>query len=228
MNDAQRSPTRSMRKTVSSNQAEGAGSAIAKKKRGRQPRPSLLSTNLQQAISGFTTAVGSPVYQPGGFRDITGWLESIADQSYQGAWTTLAGCFLQESANVEERRLLQVKKDVVTEIMTNVVKRLPHECNKLVSTNARRQCKQPPSGHTVMTLFESHIQRVAGTTKSLDRRGSSSRSSSGIEISSLLVENPGGSRNADGAGSSTVLPPVSHLDEGIRQFKAREDHRRIR
>lgn len=232
----------------SSNQADARDQTIAKKRRGRQPRPSLVSPSMQQAIAKFTSVVGGPVIQPGGFRDYTGWLESIASPRFQSDWTKLSQAFLQECKSVEDRTIPQLKKDVVTEIINKVVKKMPHESSKLVSTNARRQCvSSPSSGTTVMAIFETYLASVAesqdtqtkksggsaSSSRSTDRHGSQgsahrsgthrTRSGSGMEISSLLVENTRPTRAS--SSSTSKLPPLSDFDEQIRARKERERDR---
>lgn len=228
-----------------SSQSDARDQMITKKRRGRQPRPSLVSPTLQHAISKFTSVVGGPKIQPGGFRDYTGWLESIAKQSFQSDWTKLAISFLQECKSVEEKTIPQLKRDVVTEIVNMVVKKMPHESSKLVSTNARRQCvSTPASGTTVMAIFEVYLATVsqqesenqgkkagasASSSRSSDRHAAHStgsrsgthrsRSSSGMDISSLLVEN---TRPTRASSATSKLPPLSDFDEQIRARKERE------
>lgn len=130
---------------------------IGKKRRGRQPRQSLLTNNLRQAIARFTSVVGAPIVQPGGFRDFNGWLTSLARPQYASAWHQLCDAFTSESRRFHSNDLYQLKRDVIHEIINLVVKRKPHESSKLVSTNARRQCTIPPTGNTVMTLLDSYL-----------------------------------------------------------------------
>lgn len=138
--------------------------SIAKKRRGRQPRQSLLTSSLRNSIARFTGAVGSPVVQPAGFRDFNGWLQIISQPSYKPAWHALCRSFISESAKISSRQIPTLKKDVIHEIINNVVKRKSHESAKLISTNARRQSTIPPSGHTVMTIFESYLATVPSSS----------------------------------------------------------------
>lgn len=135
--------------------------SIGKKRRGRQPRQSLLTSNLRNSIARFTAAVGCPVLQPAGFRDFNGWLQVISQPSYKSAWHSLCRSFISESAKISSRQIPTLKRDVIHEIINNVVKRKSHESAKLISTNARRQSTIPPSGHTVMTIFESYLATVS-------------------------------------------------------------------
>lgn len=233
----------------SSNQSDPRDQMITKKRRGRQPRPSLVTPNMHHAISKFTSAVGGPIIQPGGFRDYTGWLESIAGSTFQSDWTKLSQSFILESHSVDKNSVPQFKRDVVTEIINMVVKKMPHESSKLVSTNARRQCvSSPSSGTTVMTIFEGYLKTVsesqgkdnqskkpggsASSSRSSDRhasQGSSHRNAphrsrgSGMEISSLLVDNTKPTRASSSATSK--LPPLSDFVEQIRVRKEREHDR---
>lgn len=215
-----------MRKTPSSSQSDSVGAPITKKRRGRQPRASLVSSNLHRAVTNFTALVGCPIYQPGGFRDILGWVGSISDQRFDEAWANLSRCFIQESNSIAPDQIPQLKKDVVTEIMTLVVTKQPHECNKLVSTNARRQCKipAPGEGSTVMTLLEGHLRRVGSTRGNENRREGAHRGSSGIDIASLLTDAP--KRNMNQLQGSSMLPPFSQFDEQVRQHRERNSRDR--
>lgn len=131
--------------------------SIGKKRRGRQPRQSLLNPNLKHAIAQFTSAVGAPIVQPGGFRDFNGWLASISKSQYSPAWQQLCQTFLCEKSHFPQSDIHQLKRDVIHEIINLVVKPKSHESSKLVSTNARRQCTVPLSGNTVMTLLDSYL-----------------------------------------------------------------------
>lgn len=137
---------------------------IIKKRRGRQPRQSLLTSSLRASITRFTSTVGAPVLQPAGFRDFNGWLHTIAQPTYKNAWISLCHSFIIESTNVSTKNISTLKRDVIHEIINNVVKRKSHESIKLVSTNARRQSCIPPSGNTVMTIFESYLSTVSSST----------------------------------------------------------------
>lgn len=150
-----------------------------KKRRGRQPRQSLVNSSLRQAVQNFTSHVGAPIIQPGGFRDFTGWLESIKSPRFQSSWIPLCQAFIVESSSFPEHQRHALKRDVVQEIIKLVVKRKPEESAKLVSTNARRQCNTPPSGNTVMTIFESYLVQItssnnAGTSLSMTQGGNKS------------------------------------------------------
>lgn len=218
-----------MKKSGAPNPGDSRGGTISKKRRGRQPRASLLSSKLQQEIAKFTGIVGPPVYHSGGFRDINGWLESIAHEKYGDAWASLSRCFLQESGHFDAQQVLQLKRDVVFEIMNHVVIRLPHECNKLVSTNARRQCKIASSGPTVMSLLESHLHNSGRSSGGPSSTDTTQRTSSGMDISSLLVGNSRNTfRNVEGASSSSMLPSIAHLDEGMRMYRERTEKNRGR
>lgn len=138
---------------------------IGKKRRGRQPRQSLLTSNLRQAIARFTSVVGAPIVQPGGFRDFNGWLASLARPQFSPAWHQLCDAFISESRRFHSNDIHQLKRDVIHEIINLVVKRKPHESSKLVSTNARRQCTIPPAGNTVMTLLESYLTDMPHCTQ---------------------------------------------------------------
>lgn len=137
--------------------ADPRDSSVVKKRRGRQPRQSLVTPPLRDAIAKFASVVGAPVLQPGGFRDFTGWLETISSPKFRPAWLQLSQAFLLESSSTHHDHIYQLKRDVVHEIINLVVKRKAHESSKLVSTNARRQSSIPPSGSTVMTIFESYL-----------------------------------------------------------------------
>lgn len=150
---------------------------IGKKRRGRQARQSLLTTNLKDAISRFTSVVGAPIVQPGGFRDFNGWLNSLARPQFSTVWLQLCGSVVSESNHFGEHDFHQLKKDVIHEIINQVVKRKTHESSKLVSTNARRQCIIPPTGNTVMTLLESYLAGIERERSGMHEQEGSSSSS---------------------------------------------------
>lgn len=203
---------------------------IAKKRRGRQPRPSLLTPALHSSIAALAETIGAPSFQPGGFRDFTGWLDNISGSRYRPNWLSLCSVFLRESASVEDRELLQLRKDVVTEIVKSVVKRRPNESSKLVSTNARRQCAVPSSGTTVMKIFESYL-RTAGT-----RQGSSSAqgsaTGSGVGRGQIRAAIAASAARAVGAGGNgnrhaqSPYRPTSRNNPGpsIRELLASGEH----
>lgn len=139
---------------------------IIKKRRGRLPRQTLLTESLLQAVATFTSSVGAPVLQPEGFRDISGWLDRLANVSNRPVWQALCFEFLTETRSTSLGLLVQMKRDVVQEIIRRVVKRKPHESSKLVSTNARRQCAIPPSGHSLMTIFETSLIEYSSLSSS--------------------------------------------------------------
>lgn len=146
---------------ATSNETREAAS-IKKKRRGRHPRQSLLTEKLRTAVLTFTSSVGAPIVQPGGFRDFNGWLQKISQSVHRRSWISLSRTFLVETSGLSASALSDLKKDIVHEIIANVVKRSPHESVKLVSTNARRQSASPSNGITVMTIFESYLQALSG------------------------------------------------------------------
>lgn len=188
-------PTRAMAANADAAIPEGREpAAIVKKRRGRQPRQSLLTSNLRSAVARFTTAVGAPVLQPAGFRDFNGWLHTIAQPTYRSAWRSLCHAFILESSRVPARLVPTLKRDLVHDIINNVVKRKSHESAKLVSTNARRQSAIPPSGNTVMTIFESYLATVSPVAHS--RTSSSSAANVGVS---------GGKAGVAGAPASATI-----------------------
>lgn len=135
--------------------------SIMKKRRGRQPRASLLNANLEHAVTTFASRIGGPIVQPGKFRDFSGWLNTINGSEYTSAWESLCKSFINERDNVDPEQLDQLKIDIVHDIINRVVKQQPHESPKLVKTNARRQSNSnPQSGHTVMSIFQSRLNQT--------------------------------------------------------------------
>lgn len=125
-----------------------------KRRRGRQPRPSLLSERVKAAVAHFALAVGQPkVIEPAGFRDFRGWLADIGSPSSHPYWAPLVQAVVQDY-NADIRNIHQIKPDLVREIVRAVVIPREGESSKLVSTNCGRQCARPSSGVTLMTILD--------------------------------------------------------------------------
>lgn len=154
------------------------------------------------------------------FRDFMGWTSKISGAQYVPAWRQLAQDVLKASQDIGPHRLAELKRDVIFDIMGLVVKKKPHETDKLVSTNARRQLNNKnPKQHTLMTLLEMHIgemhnlrSRSSGGGSSSAMGGSSmapvasSSSSMGMPVARGGASSSGPSRKVDrgsSAGSSS-------------------------
>lgn len=135
--------------------------ALAKRRRGRQPRPCALSPGLRDAARAFARAVGSPrVIEPAGFRDFVGWLQLLASPAAADAWGRLTGAALADAGG-DSARAQALQPDVVREIIANVIVIRPGESSKLVSTNARRQSTRPEHGLTLMKIFDARLASAA-------------------------------------------------------------------
>lgn len=125
-----------------------------KRRRGRQPRPSLLSELVKAAVARFALSVGQPkVIEPAGFRDFRGWLAHIANPSSSRYWAPLVQAVIQD-CDGDVRVIHKIKPDLVREIVRAVVIPREGESSKLVSTNCGRQCARPSSGVTLMTILD--------------------------------------------------------------------------
>lgn len=155
-----------------------------RRRRGRQPRPSLLTKRVIDAIEAFAAQVGQPrVIEPAGFRDFRGWLTFLNSRSARPLWAPIIQAALEEarmSRGADEDRSGDgdgmvvvddgLKGDIVRAIVRVVVVPRHGESCKLVSTNCGRQCARPSNGAvTLMTvldqLFDS-FQNVGGTNGS--------------------------------------------------------------
>ncbi|KAI0565766.1 hypothetical protein FGB62_14g17 [Gracilaria domingensis] len=175
--------------------------SIMKKRRGRQPRQSLVSASLHQSIVEFAHKIGSPsLYSD--FRDFSGWNQRISGAQYEPAWRQLAQDVLRSAHDIGSNRLSELKRDVIFDIMPLVVKKKPHETDKLVSTNARRQLiNNKTSRHpTLMTMLETHINQLKSV---------SNRSSAGAGSSSMAVAHTQGMSSSSAMGAHTA-PRASH------------------
>lgn len=125
-----------------------------KRRRGRQPRPSLLTDTVKTAVRTFALAVGRPkVIEPAGFRDFRGWLASISAPNADLHWLPLVEAVAQDCSN-HSQTIDDIKPDLVREIVKAIVIPREGESSKLVSTNCGRQCARPSSGVTLMTILD--------------------------------------------------------------------------
>lgn len=125
-----------------------------KRRRGRQPRPSLLSSRIKNAVANFANQVGQPrVIEPAGFRDFRGWLAFIAGPAAAPAWGPLVHAVIQDTDSTA-RTINAIKPDLVREIVKAVVIPRDDESSKLVSTNCGRQCARPTNGVTLMIILD--------------------------------------------------------------------------
>lgn len=135
-------------------------SSPPRRRRGRQPRPSLLSSRVKAAVAAFALQVGQPrVIEPAGFRDFRGWLSFIGSPSATAAWAPLIDAVLRDTAS-DLRRIDAIKHDLVREIVKAVVIPRENESSKLVSTNCGRQCARPVNGVTLMTILDKMFDNV--------------------------------------------------------------------
>ncbi|PXF40882.1 hypothetical protein BWQ96_09404 [Gracilariopsis chorda] len=126
-----------------------------KRRRGRQPRPSSLSSSVKAAVLQFANQVGQPrVIEPAGFRDFRGWLAYVGSHSAATAWAPLVDAVLRDT-NGHRSSIEALKEDLVREIVKKVVIPRHGESSKLVSTNCGRQCARPANGVTLMTILDS-------------------------------------------------------------------------
>lgn len=131
-----------------------------RRRRGRQARPSQLSTKMRRACRKFSDAVGAPqVVEPAGFRDFRGWLALLGSRQCRGLWDELLASVAKE-VNCDPVAVHALKEDIVREIIKCVVIPRPDESAKLVSTNAGRQASHPKSGTTLMVVLEQQLARV--------------------------------------------------------------------
>lgn len=125
-----------------------------KRRRGRQPRPSLLSNRVKRTVSNFAKVVGKPqVIEPAGFRDFRGWLSFIGGVRVAPYWVPVVDAVVHET-NGDTKHIEKIKPDLVREIVKAVVIPKEGESSKLVSTNCGRQCARPSNGVTLMTILD--------------------------------------------------------------------------
>lgn len=138
-----------------------------KRRRGRQPRPSMLSAAVKEAIREFASHVGQPrVIEPAGFRDFRGWLAFINSQPALPLWGPIIDSVRSE-ARGDSRIIDTLKADVVREIVKIVVVPRVGESSKLVSTNCGRQCARPTNGVTLMTILDRLLVRQSDISTGL-------------------------------------------------------------
>lgn len=131
-----------------------------RRRRGRQARPSQLSTKMRRACRRFSDAVGAPqVVEPAGFRDFRGWLALLGSRQCRGLWDELLATVAKE-VDCDSAAVHELKEDIVREIIKCVVIPRPDESAKLVSTNAGRQASRPKAGTTLMVVLEQQLARV--------------------------------------------------------------------
>ncbi|CAN8063915.1 unnamed protein product [Agarophyton chilense] len=173
-----------------------------KKRRGRQPRQSLVTANLHQSIVEFAHKIGAPSLYAD-FRDFTGWNQRISGAQYEPAWRQLAQEVLRAAQDMGIHRLSDLKRDVIFDIMPLVVKKKPHETDKLVSTNARRQLinNKPSKQPTLMTLLEMHIDQINSMSSRTSGAGSSSMA---MAHALAMSSSSSGAHKAPRAGPSSM------------------------
>lgn len=217
-----------------------------KRRRGRQPRQSLVTPMLLVAVNRLTSQLGAPIFlEEEGFRDISGWLKHIRSSHLRDSWLSFCEAYVDESAVFQEDNHDKLKEDLIQEIMKLVITRHPKESTKVVLTNARRQSKPSSSGQTVRNVFETYLadckemkhatseskRREAGSSQSHARlsrksntsgRSSSSSHSTGIDILSLLTNDKPPSRRHGMSSESSKLPSMTQFDEEIRSRSAKD------
>lgn len=167
-----------------------------RRRRGRQARPSQLSSKMRKACHRFSDAVGAPtVVAPAGFRDFRGWLALLGSRQCRGVWDELLASIAKE-VNCDSTAVHALKEDIVREIIKCVVVPRPDESAKLVSTNAGRQASRPRSGTTLMVVLEQQLARVDRRLPQLVAQVSGS-SSSATKDDSMVASRSDGIRRQD-------------------------------
>lgn len=147
-------------------------------RRGRQARPSQLTSSMHKAVRKFSRVVGAPnVVPPAGFRDFRGWLIKLNSKECRSVWDQLIATIARD-VSCQMDIIHSLKEDIVREIVKCVVIPRPDESAKLVSTNAGRQASRPRSGTTLMIVLDQQLQRVEPKLPQLVTELYPSRSSS--------------------------------------------------
>lgn len=187
-----------------------ASSPPPKRRRGRQPRPSLLPAPLKRSVAAFAAAVGRPrVIEPAGFRDFRGWLAYISSPSAGTFWAPLVDAVYHECGG-DAAKIHELKQDLVREIVKAVVIPRDGESSKLVSTNCGRQCARPKGGVTVMTILDRVLASDATYNRRIDAVSDGSSTSTAM-FGSLAG---GGFGEAVTTGS---LPSFKELEKSINR-----------
>lgn len=182
-----------------------ASSPPPKRRRGRQPRPSLLPAPLKRSVATFAAAVGRPrVIEPAGFRDFRGWLAYISSPPARQYWAPLVDAVYRECGN-DHAKVHELKQDLVREIVKAVVIPRDGESSKLVSTNCGRQCARPQGGMTVMTILD----RVLTPDAIYGRRTEGKVGESSTSTAML--------GNLGGAVTTGSLPSFRELEKSINR-----------
>lgn len=234
-----------MSRVSSSTMNSTEGAPASKRRRGRQPRTSPLSSAVRAAAAQFALEVGAPrVIEPAGFRDFAGWLQRLSSNAAADAWARLLRAVLADCGGDLEA-LRRIQPEVVREIIANVVTIRQGESSKLVSTNARRQSSRPEQGLTLLKIFDNkinsadlrpvrysshHSHHSHHVSSSHHKHGSSHAASSSRSSSSSSPNSSASSRGPPppmaspqhGGGSTSVkLPSMQELVDSLRRHGER-------
>lgn len=149
------------------------------------------------------------------FRDFIGWTSRISGAQYVPAWRQLAQDVLKANQEIGAHKLSELKRDVIFDIMGLVVKKKPHETDKLVSTNARRQLNNKnPKQHTLMTLLEMHMSEMSNVRSRSSGGGGSSSSAMGSSSMAPLASSSSSMGMPVARGGASSSGPSRKTDRG--------------
>lgn len=214
------------RPTMSSASSDQGSSA--RRRRGRQPRPCMLTSSVRSAAAQFAQEVGAPrVIEPAGFRDFVGWLQYLASSHAAESWVRLVRTVVTDCEG-DLDAVASIQPDIIREIIANVITIQPGESSKLISTNARRQSARPAQGLTLMKIFDDALastdsrnrgdsQRRGSSSRRTGRNGSHRTHSSGHEAGSSSSRPPMASPEYREETLTVRLPSMQELDESLRR-----------